>query len=130
MTIARIDTICIYQVSVKFASHSGHTNLMSKTNCPVKFPCFLDYYGNREKNSLKASVCVCVRGVVLQSLSIGKAHCAPGVMTLTWQTMTLLKAVRPSQLHGSLQIPMFWTREEKWYVVSSRWRQRILMCIQ
>lgn len=62
MTIARIDTICIYQVSVKFASHSGHTNLMSKTNCPVKFPCFLDYYGNREKNSLKASLCVCVRG--------------------------------------------------------------------
>lgn len=44
MAMARINTMT-------FATYTGYTRLISKTNFPVKFHCFLDYEGNLQRKA-------------------------------------------------------------------------------
>jgi hypothetical protein len=62
------------QVTMTFASHTGYMRLISTTNCPVKFPCFLDFQGKQR------GLDTALPEGVHQSLRNWKAHCAPGVM--------------------------------------------------
>lgn len=34
------------------AHFTGYTKLKSKTNCSVRLPCFLDFWGNIEENKV------------------------------------------------------------------------------
>lgn len=36
-----------------FADFTGYTKLMSKANCPIRIPCFLNFQGNIQRNIKK-----------------------------------------------------------------------------
>ena len=61
-----------------FANFTGYMRLKSKTNCPIKLLCFLDYQGSiRETQS---GLNALLSEGVHQSLRNWKAHCAPEAM--------------------------------------------------
>lgn len=99
---------CSCQDTMKFAGSPGFTKLMSKTHCPVKSPCFLDYWGNTQRNT-KQPECSQPEGGHW-SVQNRKAHCAQEPWTLIWKKNLRQDASQGRQAkptRGSLK-PSFW----------------------
>lgn len=97
---------CSCQDTMRFASYTKYTRLMSKANCPVKPSCFFDNEGNRQRNT-KGPECFAAWRRALVSREQEDTLCLRSHGLFTWKTYedTPLKAGRPSQLHGFRQTP-------------------------
>lgn len=99
VTIARIDTVIVGRMQWCLWTLKGKTWLMSKTNCTVRLPCFLNYWGNIQKNTKRFFAW----GSALSSQEL-EVRCSSEATysNLTNLWLSSLKAAKPGQLHGSL----------------------------
>ena len=76
---------CSCQDTMTFASYAGYTRSLSKSNCPVKFPHFLDYQGNTENHKEAWMLCPTARENASVSQELKGSQALGKPQTLTWK---------------------------------------------